>query len=354
MERIAILTPDNRTIGGFNFFFPLYRWESLLHDNQFHFYHFSDHKNQKLYNFQIIIINSRYFQNLLNQGIYKNNDQVMDFLQKLKNKGIKIIFLDAADSTGSRFFDLISIVDLFLKKQLLKDKEKYLLNEGDKSVRIWINEYDQNSVKQYQPCRIEHLHKLKLAWNIGLVDFRYNPFKLGIISNHFFSKPRIKTPSLDREILTSFRGGINKNNSYSFQRNLLIKHLMESKNKVITGKPINRIKYLIELGNCKAIVSPYGWGEICYRDFETFLKGAVLIKPDLSHLMTFPDFFLPNQTYIPINWQMTDLEEKLNLVNDKYNELIEIAIQGQNNFLNAYNNGELFVNHLKEIISEVI
>ena len=31
-------------------------------------------------------------------------------------------------------------------------------------------------------------------------------------------------------------------------------------------------------------MSPFGFGEICYRDFEAMLNGACLIKPDVSHL----------------------------------------------------------------------
>jgi hypothetical protein len=34
-----------------------------------------------------------------------------------------------------------------------------------------------------------------------------------------------------------------------------------------------------------------------------------LIKPDVSHLRSHPDVFLPGETYAPVRWDYTDLEE---------------------------------------------
>ena len=33
------------------------------------------------------------------------------------------------------------------------------------------------------------------------------------------------------------------------------------------------------------MLSPFGWGEICYRDFEAALNGMLLIKPDMNTLI---------------------------------------------------------------------
>ena len=38
----------------------------------------------------------------------------------------------------------------------------------------------------------------------------------------------------------------------------------------------NRIRfrrYMLDLWLSKIVVSPFGWGEVCYRDFETFGNG---------------------------------------------------------------------------------
>lgn len=31
-----------------------------------------------------------------------------------------------------------------------------------------------------------------------------------------------------------------------------------------------------------AAISPFGWGKICYRDFEATLCGAASIKPNMD------------------------------------------------------------------------
>jgi hypothetical protein len=74
-------------------------------------------------------------------------------------------------------------------------------------------------------------------------------------------------------------------------------------NSIIGGKT-SYSSYMNELTKSKISISPFGWGEICYRDFESFLTKSVLVKPDCSHLATFPNFFIPNETYIPVNWSL--------------------------------------------------
>lgn len=353
MKRIAILSNESRMFGGLNILFPLYKWENELKDNNLDFEIYTNHCNKRIYHHEILVINSRYFQKKLNNGLFPDREPIKEFLTKLREFSIKIVFFDAGDSTGSDFFDLMGYVDVYLKKQLLIDKNLYLINNGAISKRIWITKSNDEKNVNYCPCKSEDLHKLKLAWNIGMVDYRYNPLKIGLISNYFFTRLNTSCSQIKRQILTTYRGSIHNNNTYSYQRNTLIKQLSETNLPVIFGKPINRNKYLKELAASKAIVSPFGWGEICYRDFETFINGSILIKPDMSHLETFPNFFQQNVTYLPLNWQMSDLEEKLTMVNENYEDLIEIAHIGQKTFLNLYNDSELFVTHINNIISTI-
>jgi hypothetical protein len=73
-------------------------------------------------------------------------------------------------------------------------------------------------------------------------------------------------------------------------------------------------QYDRELSVSKTVVSPFGFGEICYRDFEAMLNGACLIKPDVSHLTTWPDVFLQHQTYIPFRWDFSDFADRVRQV----------------------------------------
>jgi hypothetical protein len=70
-------------------------------------------------------------------------------------------------------------------------------------------------------------------------------------------------------------------------------------------------QYIKELRNSKLCISPFGYGEICWRDFEAMATGALLLKPDVSHLRLANDYFRPFETYVPLRWDLSDLDEKV-------------------------------------------
>lgn len=45
-----------------------------------------------------------------------------------------------------------------------------------------------------------------------------------------------------------------------------------------TGKVYPKDEYIDLMYNSKVVVSPYGFGEICYRDYESILAGCILVK----------------------------------------------------------------------------
>ena len=67
--------------------------------------------------------------------------------------------------------------------------------------------------------------------------------------------------------------------------------------------------FMSELERSRLCFSPFGFGELCWRDIEAFQAGAVLIKQDMSHLDTLPDLFEAGVTYLPVAWDFSDLEE---------------------------------------------
>ncbi len=73
--------------------------------------------------------------------------------------------------------------------------------------------------------------------------------------------------------------------------------------------PIKKRAYLRELAQSKICFSPFGYGEVCWRDFESVYAGALLIKPDMDHIETAPNLFVPNETYLPLRWNFEDLSE---------------------------------------------
>lgn len=67
--------------------------------------------------------------------------------------------------------------------------------------------------------------------------------------------------------------------------------------------------YMEEMRTSRLCFSPFGYGELCWRDIEAFQAGAVLIKPDMGHLETLPDLYEPGLTYLPVRWDFADLAE---------------------------------------------
>ena len=61
-------------------------------------------------------------------------------------------------------------------------------------------------------------------------------------------------------------------------------------------------------------LSPFGMGELCYRDLELIQWGCLLLKPDMNKVITEPDFFKTMETYIPVKPDWSDLNETIEKV----------------------------------------
>lgn len=53
-----------------------------------------------------------------------------------------------------------------------------------------------------------------------------------------------------------------------------------------TGGRVNRGTYDKELTRSKIVVSPYGYGELCWRDYEAVCAGCMLVKPPCQYVET--------------------------------------------------------------------
>ena len=75
----------------------------------------------------------------------------------------------------------------------------------------------------------------------------------------------------------------------------------------------------------KISFSPFGWGELGARDYEIILGGSLLVKPRMDHMETWPNIFIPHKTYVPLEWDFSNLDEIFEtfVKNDKLrNEII--------------------------------
>lgn len=192
-------------------------------------------------------------------------------------------------------------IDLYFKKSLFRDREMFF--------HAFLG--DTNITDYY--CRLYGIPAEPVDWQVprAICD------KLRLSPN-FFTAPRFlgafarsEMPSLaDRPLDIQTRFGVRGLDWYQAMRQDAL-----DKVRAIEGlalSPQDRVsykQYMAELQSSKLCFSPHGYGELCWRDVEGVLAGAVLIKPDMSHLESLPDIYEAGVTYLPVKWDFSDLEE---------------------------------------------
>jgi hypothetical protein len=250
-------------------------------------------------------------------------------LGRLRNKYDHIVYFDDGASTGKTRFEVLPYVSYYYKRHLLRNRADYC-REYYGSL-IFSDYYHRafgisdDKVTARVATNMADLGKLKLGWNLGAGIYPKSTFlqKLGV----FLSRRGAGASAVFHAVRTLTRmtsnnaAHPNKSNivhsrfslfgrpTMDFQRNLILTRLSGRK-EVLTGTVPQR-QYNREIRSCQFVLSPFGWGELCFRDFEAILNKATLIKPSVSHLETWPDVFIEGETYIPVNWDMADLNEKM-------------------------------------------
>ena len=262
-----------------------------------------------------------------------------------------LVWLDTSDSTGTTVFDVLPFVDIYLKKQLLRDYDLY--QSQYYNLRCYSDYYhrtfgvDDEIVVTRTVLDPIYVHKLRVAWNILVGDVYGNGCHH---QNYVFTNPR-----LNRKYHVSFRGSQGYIPTVNYQRKL-VREILARRTDIDKPKSEQRIpthEYLEELRSSHSIISPFGWGEICWRDAESWLCGSALIKPDMTHLTTWPEIYIQGETYISLNWDLSNLDEVLdNLLFDS-KHYIDIATQGQENYKETLSvAGQLsFAKHFISILS---
>ena len=224
-----------------------------------------------------------------------DDELMLDFFKEVYDKrgDTKIIYLDWFDQAYVFHPCIFPSIDLLIKKQLFRDINLY---KGE-SFKF------KENLRYYIPYSKEpaDYNKMIVGWNLITFNYLVNGFK----EEHTLSNRK----KIDINCRISTKGG----NYYEFLRKYMLKKLkgMDYKWKIIaTNQIIKKEDYLKELENSKICISPFGHGEVCLRDFEASLKGCLLIKPSMAHIITEPDIFIANETYVPVKWDLSDLKDK--------------------------------------------
>ena len=261
----------------------------------------------------------------------------------------KVVFFETSDSTASAHLPRLQQVDMMLKWQILKDKQHYCTPEYQRKPCVWLEE----SHKQRPAARACDLHKLGIGWNLAYRN--YSLFRRGARHLHWKGvtwNTRFTSVERNRPLLTFFRGGLA--GSRQTHRGRAFCKLREmNRSDILLGEPVGRYRFIQEIRSAKATVSPFGYGEICFREMEAFIHGSIVVKPTMDHVDTFPNLYLPHETYMPVKWDFSDLVDVLERVSDCYSELAEIARNGQQAYKEFTLGADYFVNHLRNIMNRL-
>ncbi|MDR1216318.1 MAG: glycosyltransferase [Treponema sp.] len=255
----------------------------------------------------------------------------LDALRKLRDKYETIVFFNGQPEAGPNKLDVLPFVDRFFDKSVFSNREYYQKPLYGKNLfaDYYHKQYGVIDEKEYlfkPSVSSEDAKRVELSWNIGVDGYprRDFPQRLGAVVaragfpyvGRLFKTQDLKKPTdfsgEDRNIAVHARIDPVTCPSIAYQRVLFLQKIAEkqAKETFLTGLT-SQNQYYRELSSAKITLSPFGWGEVCHRDFEAVIFGSLLLKPDMSHIKTYPDVYIPYETYIPLDWDGRDLFEKV-------------------------------------------
>lgn len=231
----------------------------------------------------------------------------------------RVLYFDTTDSSGWLHAKVLPHVDRYYKAQLLKDRSRYLAPLYGH--RPYTDYYHREFGIEDEPPEASEavadpalLEKLGVSWNSGLADYsRFGPARMALYARlplpALLSPPtRFAAPDGERPNGLSCRmGTAYAKATVAFQRREIARRLGPASP---SGK-LPRRAYFAEMEGSLAVLSPFGLGEITLKDFEVFLCGSLLVKPDLSHMETWPDLFRAGETMAAFRWDLSDLDETI-------------------------------------------
>ena len=354
MVRIHLLSPGFETPNGSAFLFPLVVWRRTLAeagiDLEIH-----AAVSESLTDCDALVVDSKYHRDRWKFGV----EAVVQEFAELKRKSSKLVYFDTTDSTGCLQVELLPIVDIYCKNQILRDRAGYMRPHYGQ--RIYADYYHRaDGVADAAPLYSNPvadkawLSKLRVGWNSGLANYSaFGPYwtafyrRVPLPQLLRFSKAFV-APEQGRPVALQSRFGFGQGReSVTHQRQRIAGRLA---GRVPTDK-IARVNYFSELTRSWAVLSPFGLGEITLKDFEVLLTGGVLVKPSLDHMETWPDFFQAGESMVSFRWDLSDLEEVLQRVEADRSRHLALAIEGQRRYREAtvaLGAAERFCAHLKK------
>ena len=241
-----------------------------------------------------------------------------DLLRK-SNPGATLIFMDSYAPSDLRFAETLEpFIDLYVKKHVFRDRSLYgKPTQGDTNlVDFYEKLYElKSSPKVTFAVSESFLSKLVVGPTFFTSSYLLPKF-------HRQEQPAVRT----KNIRVHARLGCTGAPWYQSMREHSLSNCEPfAQGSIVTSETTRFGNYINELSRSMVCFSPFGYGEVCIRDYEAIACGTMLIKPDMSHIETSPNVYLPHETYVPIKWDFSDLGEKLDYYLSHENETKEIT-----------------------------
>jgi hypothetical protein len=313
MTRVHLLTEDGSQ-SSIAFNFPLRLHARLLAEHGLDVKLFDPSAGPEALACDVLFVNSNYFGSQWPGA----DDRVRQVLEDGRARAGRVVWFDTSASSGTAQFEVLPLVDLYCKAQVLVDRSDYLKeHHGD---RVFTDYYfSRDGVRDEDGVRTERarpspgdLERIRVSWSTALGDFgvlarRYRRFGRYLPAFRRYSA-RFTAPERKRSVKVACRLGLAHRRTTVLHHRKLIKEVVERDFGTETH-PIPREEYLDELKRARVGISPFGYGEVCFRDFEVILAGAALVKPDMSHLETWPPLYVDGESYLAHRWDASDLKE---------------------------------------------
>ncbi|MCU0566877.1 MAG: glycosyltransferase [Oculatellaceae cyanobacterium Prado106] len=289
---------------------------------------------------------------------HEDPDQVQQFAANLRGQHPhqKIILIDPFDQTSSRFFGTLPFVDALVKYQCLKDVTKYRqpFIGGTMLTDYLVKRYGYDLEGWFVGSEVPpgYEQRIVAGWNLGLDSRWIRRLHIAQLTR-LLPQPRKTIDIFCRMSL----GSLHQQEWYGQYRlaaTEALTPLAADYQLAISGRfqdagLISRQQYDQELKSSRIVFSPFGWGEITWRDFEAACSGALLIKPSVAHVETYPNLYIPGETYVPVTWDFVDVEEKCRYYLTHPTEAQRIAHNARQAYWNYLKQGE-FVQAIARLI----
>jgi hypothetical protein len=252
-------------------------------------------------------------------------------LNKLRDKYEKVVWFDDGAGAGCTSFEVLPFVDYYWKKALFRDRQQYM--KALYGRQLYTDYYHRvfgvdDETPYYRQAITDQrdFGKLRIAWNNGAGAFPLAPLRqrVGVAISRVFGRLGLtgsfrwlaperqfvdRAPVKERLVFARF--GLANRPTIDHQRRMLARVLRSVTHFPVCVGRAPKEQYDREMASAAVTLSPFGWGEICFRDFEAILMQSALAKPDVEHIDTWPPVYEAGETYESLAWDGTDTVEKL-------------------------------------------